>query len=316
MNTDVLIYSGAILTGLLFLYFGGESLIRGASNLAISLGIKPILIALTVVAFGTSMPEAVVSFLASIQSKPDIAVANVIGSNIFNLAFILGISALIRPLKVEADSIKREIPFLVGSVIVLFALGIDGELGRIDGVLLLILLGFFLVVCFKKASSDDPTQPESNIGHPGKAFNFFLVLIGLSLMILGGQFLIYGSVAIAKIFHVSDLIIGLTIVAAGTSLPELVTSTLSAYRGKDDFAIGNVTGSNIFNIFFILGLCAVFFPLNVSPIIIQRDIPVLFLISIICLPLMRTGFRISRMEGFVLVLCYLGYVVFFLIPHA
>lgn len=292
--------------GLAALIAGAEALVRGSSRLAAILGMKPILIGLTIVAFGTSAPEAVVSIFAAIQSKADIAVGNIVGSNIFNIAFILGLSALIYPLKVEMNSLRREIPFVVLSAVLVWLLGRDGVLGRLDGLLFLGLFCFFLWICFRR-TGNGPLSADKPEGKKG--IQILWISFGLFFLMIGSKFFIQGAVGISRSLGVSELVIGLTLVAAGTSLPELATSTLSAWRKESDIAVGNITGSNIFNILFILGISALIHPLPIGPALLGRDIPVMLLVSLAAVPILKTGFVISRLEGAFLLTGYLIYLI-------
>ncbi len=307
MSFDILLIIG----GLVLLVAGGELLTSGASRLAVNWGVKPIIIGLTVVAFGTSMPEAFVSIFAALENKSDIAVANVIGSNIFNLLFILGVSAVIRPLKVERTSTRREIPFLIGMAILVWMLGLDGVIGRLDGCILLSLFVTFLIVCIRSESNEETSSEMAmNIPLSSHFRSIGLIVGSLVLLVVGAKLLLNGSVSIARNMGISELIIGLTIVAAGTSLPELATSIMASFRGKDDIAVGNVTGSNIFNVGFILGSAAVFHPLTVSQAMLNRDVVIMVAASLLALPILRSGFKVSRLEGAVLLIAYIIYTIY------
>lgn len=306
---DILSLSLFCITGLVLLVAGGEILTAASSKLAALLGMKPIIIGLTIVAFGTSMPEAFVSIFASLKQNPDIAIANVVGSNIFNLTFILGVAAVIRPLKVEVSSIKREVPFVIGSACLLWVLAYDRILSRLDGALILILFVFFLWTCFRNVDSSETEPQVAERSHEKKSVKLVQLFFSLILLVLGARFLVEGATGLARLMGLSDLLIGLTIVAAGTSLPELATSVMASVRAKDDLAVGNVTGSNIFNILFILGASSLLFPLAISDKMFSRDIPLMVLISLLALPILKSGFVISRQEGVVLILAYMGYVV-------
>lgn len=296
--------------GLVLLVTGAGQLTSGASNLALMLGIRPIMIGLTIVAFGTSMPEASVSILASFQQNPDIAAANVIGSNIFNIAVILGVAAMIRPLKVEAGSLRREVPFVVGASFLVWLLAYDGALSRADGMILLLLFALFLWLCFKNVSEGRGEIKSGQIhSSKHKILQILKIVAGLALLVTGARSLVSGAAGAARLMGVSELLIGLTVVAAGTSLPELATSTVASVKGKDDIAVGNVTGSNVFNILFILGMSALVYPLNISGSLLSRDIPLMAVISLTAVPILKSGFTISRLEGSLLVVIYLGYIM-------
>ncbi len=304
-----------VLVGLILLVVGGEWLTAKASRLASLLGVGPIIIGLTVVAFGTSMPEAFVSIVAAVQGNSDIALANVVGSNLFNLTFILGLSALVHPLSVHESALKREMPYLLVGSLMLMLFGWDHVISRIEGAILLVGLWVFLKDCFRDAKNTPAQQkPVSSVS--SKTKQVMIILISLVLLGLGAQLFVMGAVNLARSAGLSELVIGLTLVAAGTSLPELVTSVLASIRKQDDIAVGNVTGSNLFNIFFIVGVSAMVSPLVVSHSLLVRDIPLMLGVSLLVLPLMRSGFKITRIEGVLLVCAYMGYICWSLIESA
>ncbi len=311
---EIILY---LVGGLIMLFIGAEGLIRGSSNLAIKIGITPLVVGLTVVAFGTSTPELVVSLKAALLGNSSISLGNVVGSNIANIALILGVAALIKPLDVHAKVIMREIPIMIGISLLLLLLLLDGELGFIDGLVFvsgIITYTFVNVWMARKEKSPEVVKEfkeglKSKLGIP---VSIVLMIAGLGLLILGANLFVRSAVAIAKMFNVSDAIIGLTIVAIGTSLPELITSIVAAYKKESDIAIGNVVGSNIFNILGILGITALIIPIS-SVGISYVDLGVMLVTAIILFPLSRTGFSISRFEGAFLLLGYAGYL-YYLIP--
>lgn len=306
-----------IVGGLIMLFVGAEGLIRGSSNLAIKIGITPLVVGLTVVAFGTSTPELVVSLKAALLGNSSISLGNVVGSNIANIALILGVAALIKPLDVHAKVIMREIPIMIGLSLLLILFLIDGEISFIDGLILFIGLIVYVVVNVLMARKEKNSEVDlefkeglkSKLGIP---VSIILMIAGLGLLILGANLFVQGAVAIARLFNVSDAIIGLTIVAIGTSLPELITSIVAAYKNEADIAIGNVVGSNIFNILGILGITALIIPIS-SAGISYIDLGVMFLTALILLPLSKTGLKITRLEGALLLSGYAGFI-YFLIP--
>lgn len=306
-----------LLGGLVSLFIGAEGLIRGSSNLAIKIGITPLVVGLTVVAFGTSAPELVVSLKAAILGNSSISLGNIIGSNIANIALIVGIASLIRPMDVHANVIRREIPIMIGVSVMLILFLIDGEIGFIDGLVFVIGLIIYLVLNVMLALKEKNPEVDlefeeglkSKIGIP---LSIILMIVGLGLLVLGANLFVQSAVAIAKIFNVSDAIIGLTIVAIGTSLPELITSIVASIKKESDIAIGNVVGSNIFNILGILGITALIIPISAVGIS-YVDFGIMLLTAIILFPLSRTGFSISRFEGMILLLGYLGYM-YYLLP--
>lgn len=303
--------------GLIFLFIGAEGLIRGASALALRVGITPLVVGLTVVAFGTSTPELVVSLKAALIGNSSISLGNVVGSNIANIALILGIAALIRPLDVHANVIRREIPIMIVLSILLIILLIDGELSLIDGIIFVAGIITYTIVNISMARKEKNAEVENEFKEGlktklGVPVSIVFVVGGLGLMILGANLFVTSAISIAKAIGVSDAIIGLTIVAVGTSLPELITSIVAAYKNESDIAIGNVVGSNIFNILGILGITALVIPLS-SEGISYIDFGVMLITALILLPLSKTGFRISRLEGLFLLTGYLVYI-YYLLP--
>ncbi len=303
--------------GLIFLFIGAEGLIRGASALALRVGITPLVVGLTVVAFGTSTPELVVSLKAALIGNSSISLGNVVGSNIANIALILGIAALIRPLDVHANVIRREIPIMIGLSILLIILLIDGELSLIDGIIFVAGIITYAIVNISMARKEKNAEVENEFKEGlktklGVPVSIVFVVGGLGLMILGANLFVTSAISIAKAIGVSDAIIGLTIVAVGTSLPELITSIVATYKNESDIAIGNVVGSNIFNILGILGITAIVIPLS-SAGISYVDFGVMIFTALILLPLSKTGFKITRFEGFFLVTGYIAYI-YYLIP--
>jgi cation:H+ antiporter len=311
---EIIIY---LVGGLIMLFIGAEGLVRGSSNLAIKIGIAPLVVGLTVVSFGTSAPELVVSLKAALSGNGSISLGNVIGSNIANIALILGLAALIRPLSVHANVIMREIPIMIAISLLLLVLLIDGEVGFIDGIILSGGLIIYLVVSVIMARKENNAEVDAEFEEGLKSkfgipLSIVFIIVGLGLLLFGANMFVQSAVAIAKIFNVSDAIIGLTIVAIGTSLPELITSIVAAYKKEADIAIGNVVGSNIFNILGILGITALIIPIS-SLGISYVDSGVMLFTAIILFPLSRTGFSISRFEGALLLAGYAGYI-YYLIP--
>jgi len=314
MSFEILIF---LVLGLVALFIGAEGLIRGSSALALKIGITPLVVGLTVVAFGTSTPELVVSLKAALIGNSSISLGNIVGSNIANIALILGISAIIRPLDVHANIIRREIPIMIGISILLVLLLIDGELGLVDGIIFVLGIVIYTIVNITMARKEKNAEVEKEFKEGlktklGVPISVIMILVGLGLMILGANYFVNSAIEIAKSIGVSDAIIGLTIVAVGTSLPELITSIVAAYKNESDIAIGNVVGSNIFNIFGILGITAIVIPLS-SAGISYVDFGVMLFTALILLPLSKTGFKISRLEGLFLVTGYIIYV-YYLLP--
>lgn len=310
-----------LVVGLVLLVVGAELLVRGASQMALAVGISPLVIGLTVVAFGTSAPEMAVSVVSGLGGQSNIALGNVVGSNIFNVLLILGVSALVAPLAVAQNLIKLDVPVMIAVSILAFLFGLNGTIGRLEGVLL--FTGIIAYTAFLVRQSRRETQAvqaeyaqEYGAKEPrsGKALirDVLLILAGLGLLVLGSKWLVDGAVAIAQKLGVSDLVIGLTIVAAGTSLPELATSVVASIRGERDIAVGNVIGSNIFNILAVLGLSGIVSPsgIAVSSQVLYFDLPVMVVTAAACLPIFFTGSRISRGEGMLFLGGYLAYTAF------
>lgn len=307
------------LLGLLALIVGAEAMVRGASRLAVSWGISPLVVGLTVVAFGTSAPEMAVSVGAALSGTSDLAIGNVVGSNIANVLLILGISALVAPLLVHEQIIRQEIPIMIGASLVVVAMALDGHIGRIEaGLLFALVVAYtvFLVVQSRRASKDAEDEFASEIPtsqwdrHWG--VQAALVLGGLALLVLGADWLVGAAVVFAKHFGVSDLVIGLTVVAVGTSMPEIATSLIAALRGQRDIAVGNVVGSNIFNLLAVLGAAGLVSTggLGVPEAARNFDLWVMLAVAFACLPILLTGREIARWEGGVFLGYYAAYLLY------
>ena len=314
------------LAGLVALVIGASALVRGASKLALSFGISPLVVGLTIVAFGTSAPEMAVSAGAVLNGQTDIAVGNVVGSNIFNVLFILGVSALITPLVVDVQLIRQEVPIMVGASLLLLALGLDGRISLMDGALLLGLMAaytVFLVVQSRRQTqaAADEYAAEVKPAEPGSwdsrmPAQIALIVAGLALLVVGSDWLVTAAVSFAKAMGVSDVVIGLTIVAAGTSMPEVATSITAALKGERDIAVGNVVGSNTFNILGCLGLSGVLSGsagLGMAPSVMAFDIWVMLAVALACLPVFLSGREIARWEGGVFVAYYVAYVAYLIL---
>lgn len=305
--------------GLLLLIVGAEALVRGASRLAAAVGIAPLVIGLTVVAFGTSSPELAVSLKAALSDQASIAIGNVVGSNIFNVLFILGLSALIVPLVVSQQLVRFDVPLMIGLSVLALLFSLDENFGRMDGILLvagLVAYVWFLIAQSRKANAESQTdaavQVAARAGAASGIINLILIVAGLALLVLGSRWLVDSAITFARYLGVSELVIGLTIVAAGTSLPEVVTSVIAAIRGERDIAVGNVVGSNIFNIMAVLGLTSIIAPagIDVSPAAVRFDLPVMIAVAFACLPIFFTGRMISRAEGALFLSYYAAYTLY------
>ncbi len=292
--------------GVVLLIAGAQALVRGASGLAAALGVSPLVIGLTVVAWGTSAPEVAVSVDAAVRGSGDIAVGNVVGSNIMNVLLILGLSALVAPLVVARAMSRVHVPLMIGASILLVALAVDGRVGRIDAAVLLV--GFAAYTAYSMRSSRGGEAPRP-VGKRRPALDVAFVIAGLGLLVLGARWLVNGAVAFAQALGVSELVIGLTIVAAGTSLPEIATSVVATLKGERDIAVGNVVGSCIFNIVGVLGVSGLAAPdgIAVSGAVLRFDLPVMVAAAVVCLPVFLSGSIISRAEGALFLACYAGY---------
>jgi cation:H+ antiporter len=311
------------IVGLVLLVVGADVLVGGAARLAARFGISPLVIGLTVVAFGTSAPELAVSVTSALSADggADVALGNVVGSNIFNVLFILGLSALVAPLVVQRQLVRLDVPLMILACGACWLMALDGVVGRIDGIVLVVALlaytGLLLRIA-RKSGEDAPAEiPTTEPTALTARLPVQLVMLvgGLAMLVVGSGWLVDGAVAFARLFGVSELIIGLTIVAAGTSLPEVATSVLAAYRGQRDIAVGNVVGSNIFNIFCVLGISSAVAPsgVAVAPAALAFDIPVMTAVAVACLPLFITGGALSRWEGLLFLLYYIAYTTYLIL---
>jgi cation:H+ antiporter len=307
------------LLGLVLLVGGAELLVRGASRLALAAGVSPLIVGLTVVAFGTSAPELAVSVRSALssQSEADIAIGNVVGSNICNVLLILGLAAAIAPLDISTRLVRQDVPIMIGISILLLFLSLDSSVGWWDGLLLFAGIVSFTVSIFYQGRREslpvDLGEIEASATGPGRMIvNSGQIAVGLAMLVLGSSWLIDGAVSIARNLGVSELVIGLTLVAAGTSLPELATSVLASLRGQRDIAVGNIIGSNIFNILAVLGLTAIVAPegVRVASSVIYFDLPVMIAVAVACLPIFFTGYSISRFEGLAFLGCYGAYAAY------
>ena len=314
------------IAGLLALVAGAELMVRGASKLALSFGISPLVVGLTVVSFGTSAPEVAVSVGAVLNGTTDIALGNVVGSNIFNVLFILGLSALITPLVVNIQLIRQEVPIMIGTSLLLLALSLDGRLGTLDAALLFGLMLAYTVFLVRQSrhetqAAQDEFAAEATPAAPGAwdarlPVQLALIVVGLGLLVLGSEWLVSSAVSFAKTLGVSDVVIGLTIVAAGTSMPEVATSIAAALKGERDIAVGNVVGSSTFNILGCVGLSALVSGtsgLVVPPSVLHFDIWVMTAVALACLPVFLSGREIARWEGGLFLLYYAAYVAYLIL---
>ena len=306
--------------GLILLVVGAEALVRGASRVAATLGISPLVIGLTVVAFGTSAPELAVSTASTLGGDADVAVGNVVGSNIFNILAILGLSALVAPLAVSAQLLKFDLRIMIGVSILLIVLAMDGTIGRLDGALLfggILAYVAWAIIASRRASAALVEEYDEEFGEKettsrGIVFDLLLVAGGLGLLVLGSDWFVGAATDFAEALGVSQLVIGLTLVAAGTSMPELATSVIASIKGERDIAVGNVVGSNIFNILSVLGAAGLVSGAAGVPVPDSArdvDIPVMIGVAIICAPVFFTG-AIARWHGLLFIGLYVAYVMY------
>ena len=320
----MLLDSIAIICGFILLIWSADRFVMGASGIALNFGVSPLIIGLTIVGFGTSAPEMIVSGVAAFEGTPNLAVGNAIGSNITNIALVLGITAIVSPLIVHSKILKREYPIMFFIMLLAWALLWDGELSHIDGyilifgmfvlMLLITLLGVRESRLSRQTSVSDPLESEFSDEIPkdmSTSMALLWLFIGLVVLLISSRLLVWGAVNIAHEYHVSELVIGLTIVAIGTSLPELAASITSALKNEHEIAIGNIIGSNMFNLLGVLGIPGIMTGAILEPSVLDRDYPVMIMLSVL-LFMFAYGFKgkgkINRFEGSILLLCYFSYM--------
>ena len=311
----MLLASLAVLTGLILLVISADRFVFGASGLALNIGVSPLMIGLTIVAFGTSAPEIFVSAAAALQNNPNLAIGNAIGSNIANIGLVLGLTALIVPIAVHRSVIEQQFPIMLAVMAVAVIVFLNDYLSRIEAIALLIILLLFIIftVVNEKKQTPAVTQPKTDLNAPKPATSIFWLITGLILLVISSKILVWGAVEIAKSLGVSDLVIGLTIIAIGTSLPEVATSIASALKGKPDLAIGNVVGSNIFNLLAVVGTTGVITPTSIYPDVMNRDVVVMIGITIIMIIMVtpwRNSHILGRFSGLILLCGYLAYLAY------
>ncbi len=311
MTQDILLFLG----GLGVLYFGADWLVRGSSRLAASLGVSPIVVGLTVVSMGTSAPELMISVVASLGGNPDLAIGNVMGSNLANVGLVLGISAIVRPLHVSARIVTREVPVMIVITALLLPLIWDQHIGRLEGLALVTMLVAYLAFVLRTAKAEDPEAPGREEKSPDEASGFTsrtitralaFIVLGVAGLVLGAFAIRESAVALAEAMGISELVIGVTLVSIGTSLPELATCVVAAWRRQADIAVGNILGSNVFNIAGVLGVTAILAPLDINPEVLRFEFPAMMFITVLMVPIVRTRLVIRRREGFVLLGAYLA----------
>ena len=317
MTQEILLFIG----GVGVLYFGAEWLVRGAARLAASLGVSPIVVGLTVVSLGTSAPELVISLVASLGGNPDLAIGNVMGSNLANVGLVLGFSAVLRPLRVSTQVVTREVAVMFFITLALLPLIWDHYIGRLEGLLLVTMLVFYYAYVRRTAKAEGSDARENQqsthkaIGLTSRtiARDIMFVLLGIAGLVLGAFAIRRSAVALAEAMQISELVIGLTLVSIGTSLPELATCAVAAFRRQADIAVGNILGSNVFNIAGVLGLTSLVAPLDISPDVLRLEFPAVMVITVLMVPIVRHKLVIRRREGVVLLGAYMALLTFVLL---
>ncbi|MBN1479548.1 calcium/sodium antiporter [candidate division KSB1 bacterium] len=305
-----------LLGGLFILWGGAELLVKGSANLAIGMGVRPLIVGLTIVAMGTSSPELAVSLLAALRDTKDLSLANIIGSNIANIGLVISICAMIRPLTIARSMFRYEVPILLLGTLTFSVMSWDGLISKMDG--LFLLLGFVAFLFFMiRASKKDRSQAKSNqdfvdIAHNPRAIlkQFLYILLGLVGLVAGSFSIVHSAEYIAEYFHVSQFIIGVSIVAVGTSLPELAISAVGAARGRVDIAVGNAIGSNIFNTLFVIAFVSTITPIPVARSLFYVHYPFMIGFTLVSIPMLWSRFRLSRAEGIILFIIYLIFLGF------
>ncbi|AZG46710.1 calcium/sodium antiporter [Gordonia insulae] len=309
MNSYVL-----VVVGLAALIVGAEGLVRGGSAIAARLGISPMLVGVTVVSIGTSLPELAVGIDAAVHDAGPLAVGNIAGTNIVNLLLILGLSAAMVPLALRPQTVRLDLPVMVASALLVWALAANGTLSRLDGTILLLLAIAYTITVIRAELTGSDELPVDAITATAPTpdrigWRTLQLVAGMAVVIIGAEWLVSGAVEVAGDLGVSEAVIGLTVVAIGTSAPELVTTVMSTIRGERDLAIGNLIGSSIYNLTFILGATSLFRPLEVTSELIRIDLPLMAAVALICVPVFLTGRRITRVEGIAFVVGYVVYLV-------
>ncbi|QFU83338.1 calcium/sodium antiporter [Natronorubrum aibiense] len=314
MLSGLSLHLGLLVAGIFVLYAGAELLVAGAGRLALGIGLRAATVGVTVIALATTAPELFVSAIGAVNVSTDIGLGAVIGSNIANIGLVLGVSALIKPLHISQTAMHRHVPFMLFAVVLLIVLGVDGTIGSLEGAIFLLVLGGFtayLVHSVNANPAPDVDNPDASVGLSLR--DVALVLGGLVALVLGSRWLVSGGTALLSALGVSDLVIGLTVLALGTSLPELAASVVGAVRGESEFAIGNVVGSNIYNILAVLGIVALITPIEIASSTLWLELPVLAVFTVALVGMMAYGRTVTRLDGAALVAGYVGFLAL-LIP--
>lgn len=316
----MLLNSVLFVFGLVILYLGAEWLIKGAAGVALRYGIRPLVIGLTVVAFGTSMPEFVVNMLASYSGEDGLALGNIVGSNISNIGLILGASAMVLPLAIGQETLRKEYPIMMAAMVLFYVIALDGIISRLDGIILVSGLCAFIVFLLLDARRYARTRGEQDEAidaqENGTGKKLVMVVAGVVLLAFGAQLMVDAAVYFANSLGIDPVVVGLTIVAVGTSLPELAASLVGALRREVDMSVGNVLGSNLINVLFVIGLVSLIKPIRVDSGSLMLHFPVMLAFCFLLLPLMWTSRRITRIEGGVLVAGFVTYLTYLVLPYA
>jgi len=296
--------------GIIALYGGAELLVAGAGRLALGIGLRAATVGVTVIAFATTAPELFVSAIGAVRVSSDIGLGTIVGSNIANIGLVLGVATLIKPLQISDQVIRRHVPVMVLAALLLVALGANGQLGRLEGILLLVVLAGFTATILHYANAesapmvDEPDADASGVSVRDGA----LVVGGLLVLVVGSRWLVAGGTGLLSALGVSDLVIGLTVLALGTSLPELAASVVGAIRGHASFAVGNVVGSNIYNILAVLGIVALITPIEIAPATLRFELPIMVAFTALLVGMMGYRQQLTRLDGVVLVGAYVGFI--------
>ncbi len=313
-----------VFVGLLLLIWGADRFVHGAAATARNLGIPPLLIGLTIVALATSAPEILVSLVAALRGEPDLAIGNAIGSNIANVGLVLGVVAILRPIELKSATLRREMPALLAVSLLTVSLFLDSYLGRVDGLVLLaglVIVMIWLLRLGMRSASSDPLQAEFDAEipkHMSMRTAIFWLLVGVATLLVGAQFMVDGAINIAKALGVSEVVIGITMVALATSLPELAVSAVAAFRGEYGLAIGNIVGSNIFNLLAVIGVAAVIQPAALPPSVLSLHIFVMVAFTLVLFAMTyeyEGRGQITRFEGFALIAAYVGYQTYVVVQN-
>jgi cation:H+ antiporter len=297
-----------LLIGLISLLKGADLLVEGSKNLSLKFGVRPLIVALTVVAFGTSAPELFVSLVSAAKGSPEMAVGNVVGSNIANIALVLGVAGILKPVHVQKESLKFDFPLMIFVSILLFIFSLDGEISRLNGFFLLLIFFSYIIFCIFTSQNTESKSMEK----PSKSKLFYLTktVIGTAAIILGANLLVKGGLFWAREFNISEIVIGLTLFAVGTSLPELATSTVAILKNESDISLGNIIGSNIQNISLILAAIAVLSPLKIPAISIKTDFPIMIIYSLFIFLVLLVRKKFGRINGILILISYFFYVYY------